>query len=306
MVERKLAHELILGMSRDPIFGPVILFGAGGTAVEVMDDTAIGLPPLDDVLSGDIVDRTRIGRLLAGYRDRKPADRGAILGALDNLSQMIVDFPCIAGMDINPLLADADGVVALDARIEIDHLRVEEEGPNPALVVRPYPAGWESEFAADGLQFDIRPIRPTDISLYPDFFAKVSPDDIRLRFLAPRKQFPDDMLKRLTQLDYEREIAFVALDRTSGELAGVGRLSSDPDKFLAEYALLVRTDLQGHGLGFALLERLVAYGRSEGIARIQGMVLVENEKMLALCREFGFTLHRDSTEAGLVRVELEL
>ncbi len=132
MVVRKHAQELILGMSRDPIFGPVILFGAGGVAVEVMDDTAMALPPLDNVLAGDLIDSTRIGKLLAGYRDRKPADREAIEAALNGLSQMIVDFPCIHGMDINPLLADADGALALDARIEIDPQRVEEPGPESA------------------------------------------------------------------------------------------------------------------------------------------------------------------------------
>ena len=120
MVVRRQAQELILGMNRDPIFGPVILFGAGGVAVEVIDDTAIALPPLDDVLAGDLIERTRIGRLLAGFRDRPPADRKAIVAALNGLSQMIVDFPAIVSMDINPLLADADGAIALDARIEID------------------------------------------------------------------------------------------------------------------------------------------------------------------------------------------
>src|SRR5690606_8117683 len=142
---RKQAEELILGLSRDPIFGPVILFGAGGVAVEVVDDTAIALPPLDAVLAGDLIDHTRIGRLLAGFRDRKPADRGAIVGALKGLSQLIVDFPCIAAMDVNPLLADSDGVVALDARVEIDPDRVEQAGPNPQLAIRPYPSDWEKE-----------------------------------------------------------------------------------------------------------------------------------------------------------------
>ena len=131
MVVRRQSQELILGVSRDPIFGPVILFGAGGVAVELIDDTAMALPPLDDVLAGDLIERTRIGRLLAGYRDRKPADRAAIVSALIGISQMIVDFPCIVAMDINPLLADADGVVALDARLEIEPGDVDVPGPQP-------------------------------------------------------------------------------------------------------------------------------------------------------------------------------
>ncbi|RVD45399.1 CoA-binding protein, partial [Mesorhizobium sp. M8A.F.Ca.ET.023.02.2.1] len=132
MVVRKQAQELILGVSHDSIFGPVLLFGAGGVAVEVMDDTAIALPPLDEVLAGDLIGQTRIGRLLDGFRDRKPADQQAIVAALNGLSQMVVDFPCLVSMDINPLLADTAGVIALDARSEIEPKRVEEPGPNPA------------------------------------------------------------------------------------------------------------------------------------------------------------------------------
>jgi acetyltransferase len=306
MIARKHAQELILGMSLDPIFGPVILFGAGGVAVEVMDDTAMALPPLDDVLAGDLMSRTRIGRLLAGFRDRKAANAAAIATALNGLSQMIVDFPCIVGMDINPLLADADGVIALDARIEIDPGAVETPGPNPDLAIRPYPAGWEKEHSAEGGRYLIRPIKPADFALYPDFFAKVSPEDIRLRFLGARKQFPDDMLKRLTQLDYDREMAFVALDAETDALAGIGRLACDPDHEVAEYALLVRSDLQGQGLGWALLTRLIDYARADGISRIEGVILSENEKMLGMARELGFVVRHHPDEGGLSLARLDL
>ena len=306
MVVRRRAQELILGMSRDPIFGPVILFGAGGVAVEVMDDTAVALPPLDDVLAGDLIERTRIGRLLAGFRDREPADRRAIASALNGLSQMIVDFPCIVSVDINPLLADAEGVIALDARIEIDPDVVEEQRPNPALAIRPYPAEWEKEFSGGGANYRIRPIKPADIALYPDFLAKVSPGDVRLRFLAPRKGFSDEMLKRLTQLDYDRDIAFVALAEDGGKLAGVGRLSCDPDRTRGEYALLVRTDLQGHGIGWQLLQQILAYARAEKINRIEGIVLEENKAMLKMCREFGFTVAHHPDEPGAMLVALDL
>lgn len=306
MVIRKQAQELILGMSRDPIFGPVILFGAGGVSVEVMNDTAVALPPLDDVLAGDLIDRTRIGRLLAGFRDRKPANRKAITSALNGLSQMIVDFPCVVSVDINPLLADAQGALALDARIEIDPEAVEEHGPNPALAIRPYPAEWEKELSCAGVDYHIRPIKPADIALYADFLVKVSPNDIRLRFLAPRKDFPDEMLKRLTQLDYDRDMAFVALRSDDGMLAGVGRLSCDPDRIKGEYALLVRTDLQGLGIGQALLRHIIAYAQAEKIGRIEGMVLEENKAMLKMCCEFGFTASHCRDEPGLVFVGLDL
>lgn len=306
MVVLKRAHELILGMNRDPIFGPAVLFGAGGTAVEVVGDTAIALPPLDDVLAGDLIDSTRIGRLLLGYRDRKPADRAGIVRALNALSQLIVDFPCIVSMDINPLIANSEAVIALDARIEIDPAEVERPGPNPALAIRPYPSGWEKEVELEGTHYLLRPIEPADVSLYPDFLDKVSPDDVRLRFLAPRRHFPDEMLLRLTQLDYEREIAFVALDTQAQELAGIARLSSDPDKHTAEFGLLVRTDLQGRGLGWVLLERLVEYGRADGLARVEGLVLSENRKMLLMCEEFGFKSKRHPSEPGVSLTTLDL
>lgn len=306
MVVRTQAQELILGMSHDPIFGPAILFGAGGVAVEVMDDIAIALPPLDDVLAGDLIDQARIGRLLAGFRDRKPADRQSIIAALNGLSQMIVDIPCLVSVDINPLLANAEGVIALDARIEIAPERVEEAGPNPALAIRPYPSGWEKEFLGGGTHYHIRPIKPADIALYPEFLARISPDDLRLRFLSPRKSFSDQMLKRLTQLDYDRNMAFVALETNTGALAGISRLSCDPDRSVAEYALLVRTDLQGHGLGWELLRQIVDYARADGIGRIEGIVLSENTRMVAMCREFGFSIAYLPNEPGLVEARLQL
>jgi acetyltransferase len=306
MIVRKHGLELILGMNLDPMFGPVILFGAGGTAVEVMNDTAIALPPLDDVLAADLIDATRIGRLLAGYRDRAPADRAAIIAALTGLSQMIVDFPCLVSLDVNPLLVDAKDAIALDARIEIDPERVDESGPNPALVIRPYPQGWSRDFISGGMDFHMRPVVPADVALYPQFLARVSPGDLRLRFLAPRRNFPDQMLKRLTQLDYDRDIAFVALQKGTGMLAGIGRLCCDPDHTRGEYALLVRTDLQGRGLGWELLQQIIAYARAEHIQRIEGTVLGENQKMVAMCREFGFSLALHPNEPGLFLVTLDV
>jgi acetyltransferase len=306
MVVRKQAQELILGVGRDPIFGPVILFGAGGIAVELVDDIAIALPPLDDVLAGDLIDRTRVARLLAGYRDRKPADHKAIILALNGLSQMAIDFPCIVSIDVNPLLADSDGVMALDARIEIEPGAVECIGPNPDLAIRPYPSDWEKDISPDGDVYHVRPIRPADVALYPAFLAKVSEEDLRLRFFAPRKHFSDQILKRFTQLDYDREMAFVALEKANGDLAGIVRLSSDPDHETAEFGLLIRSDLQGHGLGFALLRRLIEYAAADGLKRIEGIILSENAKMLKMCRELGFVVSHHLSEPGLSTAILEI
>ena len=304
MVQRKRAPELFLGLQRDPIFGPVILFGSGGTAVEVVNDTAIGLVPLDEILADDVIKATRVNHLLAGYRDHAPADRLAILAALQALSQLAIDFPAIGAVDINPLLADATGVIALDARIEIDPSRVGQSGPNPDLIIRPYPRELSSEVDVGGDRYHVRPIRPMDIQLYPAFFQRVSPQDVRLRFLAPRKSFSDQMLKRLTQLDYNRDMAFVAL-QVDGALAGISRLSSDPDKSSAEFAVLVRTDLQGRGLGWVLLAEIIAFAKTEKVGRVEGIILNENRRMLQMCREFGFKIEHDQ-EPGLSRAILDL
>ncbi|MFN4271713.1 MAG: GNAT family N-acetyltransferase [Aliihoeflea sp.] len=306
MISRSHAQELIVGMSRDPIFGPVILFGAGGVAVEVMDDTAIGLPPLDNLLAGDLIDSTRIGKLLAGFRDRKPADRAAIVQALNAVSQLIVDFPAIASLDINPLIADEAGAMALDARIEFEPARVGEQAPNRDIAVRPWPSGWDKDVKLRDGTYRLQPIKPTDVELYPTFLDMLAPEDIRLRFLAPRKHFPNQMLVRLTQLDYDREMAFVALDIETGALAGIARLSCDPDGTTAEFGLLVRTDLQGRGIGGALMDRLLAYATAEGIERIEGHVLDENTAMLDMCRRLGFEITRHPEEHGVKLVVCEL
>jgi acetyltransferase len=306
MIMRKQASELILGVSQDPVFGPVLMFGAGGTAVEVIDDISVALPPIDEAMALELIGRTRIGKLLAGYRDTPPADQAAIAHALCAMSQIVVDLPCIKSLDINPLLADHHGVIALDARIEFDPGLVGRRGPHPGLAIRPYPSGWNKDVAAGARRYLLRPIKPSDADLYPDFLAKVSPDDLRLRFLAPQKEFSSQMLTRLTQLDYDREMAFVALDADAGALAGIGRLSSNPDKTSAEFGLLVRTDLQGQGIGRALLQQLVDFAKADRIGMIEGMVLNENSSMLTMCKLFGFQMAHKEGEPGVSAVSLNL
>jgi acetyltransferase len=305
MIERNQAQELIMGIGRDTIFGPILMFGTGGVAVEVVDDTAIALPPLDDALAGGLIDQTRTSRLLAGFRGRKPADRASIICALNALSQLIVDFPCIVAADVNPLLADAEGVIALDARFEIDPETVEQSGPNPALIIRPYPAEWARDVTVRDRTYHVRPIRPADVALYPDFFEQMDKEDMRLRFFSLGKHFSDKLLIRLTQLDYDREMAFVALDR-DGNLCGVARIFADPDHETAEYALLVRSDLKGQGLGWKMLRHLLDYAKADGLKRIDGTVLSENSGMLKMCREFGFQLAVDKNDPGIVKVSLDL
>lgn len=305
MVRRPHARELIAGLTTDPTFGPVVVFGAGGTAVEVIDDTAVGLAPLDNVLAQHIIARTRVSRLLAAYRDVPAADQGAIVRALVALSHLAVSIPAIVSIDINPLLASVGGVMALDARIEIDPSKLNVPAPNPALIVGSYPAGEQSSATLDDLSLVIRPLRPADAALYPLFLQRTDPEDLRRRFLGPMPAIPQPMLARLTQLDYDRDIAFVALQQPLGELAGIVRYAADPDHRAAEYGVLVRSDLKGHGLGRLLMDKLVAYAREDGVAELFGLVMAENESMLRLCRDLGFTIERVPGEA-LYRTSLSL
>lgn len=306
MVSRPKAEELLLGLHKDAIFGPVIMFGAGGTAVEVVRDTATGLVPLDERFAGDLIDETCIARLLAGYRDRPPANRRAIVDALLGLSQLAVDFPAIVAADVNPLLADADDVIALDARIEIDPDRIAEVGPSRELTVRPYPAGWEREIPAGDTTYRVRPMRPADANLYPGFLARVTPEDLRMRFLVPTRSLSDETIVRLSQLDYNRDIAFVALEPNTSELAAIVRYSADPDHETGEYSVIVRSDLQGHGLGTAMMRLLIEYARTEGLGELTGLVLRENADMLEVATALGFATEAEYDSPGLVKVRLSL
>jgi acetyltransferase len=307
MIRRSQSRELFLGLHRDRGFGPVLLFGAGGTAVEILKDTATGLVPLDHPLASDLIEGTRVAALLAGYRDQAPADREAIIRALLGLSQLAVDFPCSLAADVNPLLADAAGALALDARIEIDPARAKEHGPGPELVVRPYPAGWGKTIELSGASYQVRPIRPTDIALYPRFLERVTAEDMHRRFLVPTRTLSQQTLVRLSQLDYDRDIAFVALEAGSGDLAAIVRYASDPDHESGEFGVLVRSDLKERGLGYAMLAQLIAYARADGLRRLVGIVLRDNRDMLGLARSLGFRIApAEGSDASTVEVELTL
>ena len=304
MIRRPRAHELILGVSVDPSFGPLMMFGAGGTAVEVLRDTAHALPPLDLNLARDMMQQTRISRLLQGYRDRPAADIDRIAEALVRLSYLAARHPEIREIDINPLLADDKGVIALDARVKVADATRE---PRVPMAIRPYPSQWEVDTTLETIgAVHIRPIRPEDAPLYEGFYAAVTIGDRRLRFFGAGVNFTADAVARFTQIDYAREMAFVAIEGATGKLLGVVRLIADPDYTHGEYAILVRSDLKGRGLGWRLMQHLIDYAKAEGLKQINGAVLAENSTMLRMCAELGFTVEGDSDDAGLMRVVLDL
>lgn len=303
MIRRPLAHETIVGMSVDATFGPMLLFGAGGTAVEVIADRALALPPLDSVLARQMVKETRISKLLAGYRDRPPADMEALTDTLVKVSRLIVRHPEIRELDINPLIVDENGVLALDARIRVENNAI---SPRKPLAIRPYPTQWEKRFGiAEVGEVHVRPVKPQDEQLYAAFFAKVSSEDVRMRFFTPRVALSHQFLARLTQIDYAREMAFVAIS-PQGELLGVSRLVLDPDLVTGEYGILLRSDQKGRGLGWRLMEHLIAYARAEGVRQIKGLVLTENTTMLSMARQLGFNVRVSADDAEVCEVVLDL
>jgi len=308
MVLRAKAREIIMGLADDPTFGTVVVFGRGGTAVEIINDKALALPPLDLHLARDLIERTRVSRLLRAYRDVPAVKQDAVALVLVKLAQMAADVPEIRELDINPLLADESGVMAVDARVAVGQVQPKFKGSGPSnFAVRAYPTQWERHLQVKaGWRIFARPIRPEDEPLIHEFLHHVTTDDLRLRFFAPMKEFTHDFIARLTQLDYARAMAFVAFDEATNELVGVVRIHSDSIYESGEYAILLRSDLKGRGLGWALMQLMIEYAKSEGLKVISGDVLQENIVMLDMCRSLGFEVKADTTEHDLCNVKLRL
>jgi acetyltransferase len=303
MVKRPQAYELILGLIDDRQFGPVVLFGQGGVATELVADRAVALPPLNQNLARDLMQRTKICRLLQGFRDRPPAALDAIAVALTRISDLAAALPEVIELDINPLLADTAGVIALDARVRI---RKADRPGTARFAIRPYPAELEETLTLGSRRFRLRPVRPEDEPALLRAFIALSPRTVRLRFFAPLKEMSHALAARLTQLDYEREMALLLADADGvGEIYGVVRLMADPDNSRAEFAVVVRDDMAGQGLGTLLMQKIIAYGKSRGLGEIFGDVLAENETMLDLCRRLGFSIAPMPAD-GVLRVTLRL
>ncbi len=295
--------ELIAGVFNDRQFGPVILFGHGGTAVEVIDDKALGLPPLNLKLAHELIAGTRVARLLRGYRDVPAADLDTLAMTLVRLSQLVVDVPEIEELDINPLVASGDAVLALDARIKVSTATC--SGPE-RLAIRPYPKELEQDVRLnDGRVLLLRPIVPEDEPALQAGFARLTPEEVRFRFFVPLKTLDHLTAARFSQIDYDRQMALVLTEHGipgQSEIFAVVRMIEEPDRQRAEFAIVVERKMTGLGLGTRLLRRIIDYAGQRGVGEIYGDVLSDNLRMLKLCRNLGFATVRVPRERGVVRV----
>jgi acetyltransferase len=307
LVQRQAARsrELRIGVTDDPTFGPVISFGQGGTTADIVRDVAADLPPLNLALAHGLIARTRVAATLARLRDMPAADADAVAETLVRVSQLIVDFPEIAEIAVNPLFVDADGVLAADA-----WLRLREAGDvGSGLAITPYPSDLVEHWAArDGERLIVRPIRPEDAEQHGAFFHRLSPQDIRYRFFSAMRELSPEQMARLTQVDYDREMAFIAVREASGETVAVARLVCEPGEREdeGEFAVIVQADMKGRGLAAHLMQRLIDWARGHGLRAVVGLVLADNAPMLAFVRHLGFALKRLPDEPEVVEARLAL
>ncbi len=290
----KIDYEVILGAKRDPEFGTVILFGAGGVGVQIFKDFSIGLPPLSQTLARQMMEETRIFKALKGYRGKPAADLRQLEQIIVSFSNLIVDFPEIAEMDINPI-AIADGkAYALDARIIIDGSSQELGGQYPHLIIAPYPTRYITTWTLpDGTSVILRPIKPEDEPMMDEMYSALSDETFRARFFQSTKRATHEMHIRQCSIDYDREMGIVAETRSNDKrkLIGIGTLMTDPGTRSAEYAVLVHDDVHGKGLGYKIMDVLIGIAQDKSLDEVYGYVLSSNRKMLNVCTKLGFTVH---------------
>jgi acetyltransferase len=309
MIEKANGRELMVGMMRDKIFGPTIVFGPGGTSLEAHhSERAVALPPLNSILVADMLASTRINARLGEFRTMPPANMDAIEAVLLKVSSMVCELPWIREMDINPLIVDEHGAVAADARIAIENTPI-TAGRYDHMAIHPYPSHLKSSFQAkDGSQVTIRPIRPEDVRMEQDFVKALSPESRYMRFMNTIREVSPAQMVRLTQIDYDREMAFVAIvdDKGVEREIGVGRYATNPDGDSCEFAIVVADDWQGKGLARRLMGILIDTARSGGLRYMHGDFLAENTRMLAFVVSLGFVLSPHPEDHGLKRGVLVL
>jgi acetyltransferase len=301
-------RELMIGVIRDPVFGPVISFGSGGTTVEVMGDSAVSLPPLNRRLAIDLINRTKVSKMLGKFRQMPAVDIDQLVSVLLNVSAMACELPWLQEMDINPLIIDENGLVAVDARIVVDY-------PTPStdryhhLAIHPYPTHFVKKIQLnDGTDITIRPIRPEDAEMEAKFVRELSNEAKYFRFMNSFHELSQEMLVRFTQIDYHNEMALIAVktDSQGEEQIGVARYSTNVDKTSCEFALVVSDKWQSRGIAHHLMKDLMEIARDRNLETMEGQVLRENSKMLELVASLGFQVRNDAEDNTIKQVEARL
>jgi acetyltransferase len=305
---QKMAHarrgrEIYVGLVTDEPFGPVIVFGAGGTMIELLNDRAMELPPLNQFLAHRLIDRSRVAETLGEWRGASAIDMDALEQVLLRVSEMVCELPHLREMDINPIIVDESGAVAVDARIVIDSAPQASSGRASDyhhLSILPYPARYEKTLPMrGGGEYTIRPIHPDDANMLKRLVSELSPESRYFRFVSSMAELPPSMLARFTLIDYDREMALVSVikerraspdgDMTETErIVGVSRYVTNPDQSSCEFALVVADDFNGKGMGSRLMESIMDVARDKGLSEIEGLVLANNSGMLKLMRGLGY------------------
>ena len=308
MIVRPNGRELMIGVIRDPVFGPAITFGTGGTAVEVHRDRAVALPPLDTFLVADLIRSTRVSKLLGAFRHLPPVDLATLENVLLRVSEMVCELPWLVELDINPLIVDEHGAIAADARVVVGR-RAPGRIPYSHMAIHPYPSKYVRTWQLpDGQVVTLRPIRPEDAAIEQEFVKSLSDESRYFRFMNTLRELTPMMLVRFTQIDYEREMAFIAVIEEGGREfeIGVARYITNPDGDTCEFALVVTDHWQRHGLGRRLMELLIEVARSRGLSAMVGHVLANNKSMLELCSDLGFVIAESPDEPTQRRATLTL
>jgi len=300
-------RELMIGVVRDPVFGPAISIGLGGTMVEILRDNAVALPPLNAYMVEQMIAKTKAAKYLQAFRQLPPADKQALIDVLLNISIMVSELPEILELDINPLIVDEHGVMAVDARIkaQISH----QLSRYSHMAIHPYPHELIQHYQlTNGANIIIRPIRPEDAGMEKDFHHRLSEHTKYFRFMQALQELTPEMIVRFTQIDYDREMAFVAVteDENMPSELGVGRYLMNPDGNSVEFALVVADDCQRLGIGSRIMKALMQMAKSKGISFFEGEVLIVNKPMLSLVKKLGFSIETIADDNEVVRVVKDL
>jgi acetyltransferase len=308
MIVKQNGRELMIGVTTDPVFGPVITFGAGGTAVEIMGDRAVTLPPLNTFLVKELINGTRIVRMLGAFRNMAPANINALEDVLLRVSEMVCELPLLKEMDINPLILDENGALAADARVVVEY-RQPSTDRYAHMAIYPYPTQLVNHWQlADGTDITIRPIRPEDAELVQRFVRELSEESKYFRFMSSMHELTETMLVRFTQIDYSREMALIAVtvEQEQEIEQGVARFATNPDGESCEFALVIADNMHGKGLAQKLMVSLMEAARDQGLTTIEGEVLSNNHSMIKLMARLGFSTKTSEEDQSIMKVSKAL